>query len=231
MSPASVLSAPLIIVSGHYGAGKTNVSVALALDLKAAGKDVTLVDIDTVNPYFRAADCEKMLSEKGVHCINPEFANSNVDIPSLKADITSVFVNAENNKNAVAIFDVGGDNGAAALGQYKTLFDKFGYEMLFVISKYRPLTETPELALENLKEVEYYARLKCTGIVNNSNLGAETTLETIEKSFDYADKMSKISGLPLIFTSVVKSDFSSELESKYSDKKLFFIENTTRKLF
>lgn len=231
MSPAGVLSKPLIIVAGHYGAGKTNVSVALALDFKAAGKDVTLIDIDTVNPYFRAADNEKMLTEKGIKCINPEFANSNVDIPSLKADISSVFVTAERNENAVAIFDVGGDNGAAALGQFLALFDKFGYEMLFVISKYRPLTETPELALENLREVEYYARLRCTHIVNNSNLGTETTAEIVEKSFEYADEVSKLSGLPLAFTSVVKSDFTKYLETKHPDKQLFFIDNTTRKLF
>ena len=223
--------APIIIVCGHFGSGKTCVSVNLALALKKQGKNVTLVDLDIVNPYFRAADAEALMKENGIRCINPEFANTNVDIPSLSADIHSVFATAESDKNSVTILDVGGDSGAAALGRYRHMIDKAGYEMLFVASKYRPLTKNAELTVENMKEIEYYSRLNITHIVNNSNIGDETTLDYVEDSLDYANEICSLSGLPKAFTSVVKSDFCDLLEEKYPDENFFFIENTTRKLF
>ena len=224
-------SAPIIVVCGHFGSGKTCVSVALALALKKSGKNVTLVDLDIVNPYFRAADAEALMKENGIRCINPEFANTNVDIPSLSADIHSVFATAENDKNSVTVLDVGGDSGAAALGRYKHMIEKVGYEMLFVASKYRPLTENAELTVENMKEIEYYSRLKISHFVNNSNIGDETDLAYVENSFAYADEIEKLSGLPKAFTSVVKNDFCTDLEEKYPSENFFFIENTTRKLF
>jgi len=223
-------SAQIIVVCGHYGAGKTNVSVALALEMKKSGKNVTLIDIDTVNPYFRAADAKELMEKNGIKCINPEFANTNVDVPSLTADIRSVFVSAKDDNN-IAIFDVGGDNGAAALGQYKRDFEACGYDMLCVVSKYRPLTDTPELTVEGLREIEYYARLRCTHIVNNSNIGFETTISDIEDSFEYSSEICRISGLPEAFTSVVRSDFTDELVKKYPNKDFFLIDNTTKKLF
>ena len=79
----------IIIVCGHYGSGKTNVAVNLALQYKSAhhDRDVALADVDIVNPYFRAADAAKQLSDAGVRPIIPAFANSNVDIPSLPAEL------------------------------------------------------------------------------------------------------------------------------------------------
>ena len=194
------------------------------------GKNVTLVDLDIVNPYFRAADSEELLTANGIKCINPEFANTNVDVPSLGAEIQSVFVSATS-PDTIVIFDVGGDNGAAALGRYKRDFDRLGYDMLCVVSKYRPLSETPKLAVESIKEIEYCSRLKCTHIVNNSNIGAETTLEDIENSFEYSKELCELVSLPEAFTSVVKSDFSDRLEMRNPNKKFFFMENTTKKLF
>ena len=45
-----------VIVLGHYGSGKTNFAVNLALQRRAAGCEVALCDLDIVNPYFRSAD-------------------------------------------------------------------------------------------------------------------------------------------------------------------------------
>ncbi len=221
----------LIIVSGHFGSGKTCVSVALALALKKAGKNVTLADLDIVNPYFRAADSEELLTANGIRCINPEFANTNVDIPSLSADIHSIFATADRDENSVAVLDVGGDSGAAALGRFRHEIERIGYDMLFVASCYRPLTENAEMTVENIREIEVYSRLSVSHIVNNSNIGEETTLEYVENSFAYADEICRLSGLTEAFTSVVKRDFGEELARKYPTKSFFFIEDTTRKLF
>ena len=61
----------IIIVCGHYGCGKTNFSLNLALDIAKQGKAVTLIDLDVVNPYFRSSDYQEVLKENGVDVIAP----------------------------------------------------------------------------------------------------------------------------------------------------------------
>ncbi len=74
----------ITIVTGHYGTGKTNYSVNLALEAARTGEPVSIVDLDIVNPYFRTADFGRLFAEHGVTMITPDYANSNVDIPVLK---------------------------------------------------------------------------------------------------------------------------------------------------
>ncbi len=196
-------SKKIIIIAGHYGAGKTNVAVALALRQKfeAPEKSVALIDLDTVNPYFRAADSASLLRSSGVRPITPEFANTNVDIPTLPPEIASVFLSDE-----TAVFDVGGDDGAVALGVFEADIKKAGYEMLYVTNMYRPLTETPESALCVMREIEAYSRLRFTGIINNSNLGAETNANTVLASLPYAEELSALAELPIVYTAFTVGD-------------------------
>ena len=55
----------ITLITGHYGSGKTNFAVNLALQQAAAGKKVTVVDLDIVNPYFRTADFADLFAENG----------------------------------------------------------------------------------------------------------------------------------------------------------------------
>lgn len=186
------------IVCGHYGSGKTNLAVNLAVDLKRQGKDVTLVDLDIVNPYFRSADFNDVLGANGIHTISPTFANTNLDIPALTANMYSVF----ENKTGTVVIDVGGDDaGAAAMGRYARLvLDEGDYAFLYVINAYRYLTRDPEEAVRVLREIEYAARLTATGIVNNSNVSYQTISETINSSIGYAGEVARLADLPLVAT-------------------------------
>ena len=82
----------LTIIYGHYGCGKTNLSINLALDLARQGKRVTLVDLDIVNPYFRSSDYTPMLREKGIKVVAPQFAGTNLDLPSYPQKFTRRFI-------------------------------------------------------------------------------------------------------------------------------------------
>ena len=193
----------LTLFAGHYGSGKTNIAVNYAMKLAGEGKQVCIADLDIVNPYFRTKDSAKELEAAGVTLISPQFANTNVDLPALPAEAYRLVTD----KSIYGIMDIGGDDrGAYALGRYVPAMKEEGnYRMVFVANCYRPLTRTPEEALEVMREIEAACGLAFTDIINNSNLGTETTPETVLSSLDYMEKLSELSGLPIFATSAVES--------------------------
>lgn len=201
----------ITILSGHYGSGKTNIAVNLALELKKVYNKVAIADIDIVNPYFRTKDSEDQLKNAGIRLICSEYANSNVDIPALPQDMYSV----TDDKSVHAILDVGGDErGALALGRLvPKIKEENDYDMFYVINKFRPLTRDIPSAKEVFDEIENACKLKFTGIINNSNLGRETTAEDVISSVEFAENLAKTLNLPLVFTSVTE-----ELYDKVKDK-------------
>ncbi len=190
------------IFAGHYGSGKTNIAVNYALWIAKQEKKVAIADLDIVNPYFRTKDSEKILEEKGVRLISSPYANTNVDTPALPAEAYSII----HDMSMFSVIDVGGDDrGALALGRYAPeILKQNDYEMLFVINKYRYLTADAEATIEVMREIELAAGMKFTGIVNNSNLGEETTAEKIIETIDYANEVAKLSGLDIKVTTVKK---------------------------
>ena len=188
----------LTLFAGHYGSGKTNIAVNYAIHLAGEGKQVCIADLDIVNPYFRTKDSAGVLEAAGVHLISPYFANTNVDLPALPAEAYRLVTD----KNIHGIMDIGGDDrGAYALGRYVPAIQEEGnYRMVFVANCCRPLTRTPEDALEVMREIEAACGLQFTDIVNNTNLASETTPETIYASRDYMEKLSELSGLPIWLT-------------------------------
>lgn len=185
----------LTLFAGHYGSGKTNIAVNYALHLAKEGKKVCIGDLDIVNPYFRTADSAKELEAAGVDLISPQFANSNVDLPALPAEAYRLV----QDRSVYAIMDIGGDDrGAYALGRYAPFIkQEDNYRMAFVANASRPLTRTPEEALEVMREIEAACGIAFTCIVNNTNLAAETTPQTVLDSVAFIEKLCSLSTLPL----------------------------------
>ncbi len=198
----------LTLFAGHYGSGKTNIAVNYALALAESGKKVCIGDLDIVNPYFRTADSAKELEKAGVDLISPQFANSNVDLPALPAEAYRLVAD----KSSWGVMDIGGDDrGAYALGRYVPFIkEENDYRMAFVANCYRPLTQTPEEALEVMGEIEAACGLAFTCIINNSNLGPETTPQTVLESLSYMEKLSELSGLP-IWCTTARADVAEQL--------------------
>lgn len=190
----------LTLFCGHYGSGKTNVAVNTAMKLGSTKENVALADLDIVNPYFRARDSEKLLSDGGVRVICSPFANSNVDFPALPQEMYSL----TDDRSITAVLDIGGDErGALALGRIApAIVSENDYEMLLVINMYRPLTPDVQSVLEIKEEIEGACRIPFTGIVNNSNLGEDTTEDTVLRSVPFAEEVSRAAGIPVTMTSV-----------------------------
>ena len=187
---------PLTIICGHYGTGKTNFSVNLAIDAAKSGKKVTLIDMDIVNPYFRTADHKTLLESYGVKVMAPFFANTNVEIPSLPHGISAVL-----DDDGIVIMDVGGDDaGAVALGSFAKKIQSMNYDMWYIINQYRSMISDSADAVDVMHDIETASRLKMTGIVNNSHLKDLTTPKNIIDSLDYAKKTASAANVPLKFT-------------------------------
>ena len=201
----------LTLFAGHYGSGKTNIAVNYALYLAAEGKKVCIADLDIVNPYFRTKDSAKVLERAGVELISPQFANTNVDLPALPPESYRLV----QDKSIYGIMDIGGDDrGAYALGRFvPSILAEGNYRMIFVANSYRPLTRTPEEALEVMGEIEAACGLRFTDIINNANLGTETTPETLLEAVPYMEELSRISGLP-IFAHTAQVNVAKTMEGK-----------------
>lgn len=193
----------ITILAGHYGSGKTNIAVNLALKMKNDGLDTVICDLDIVNPYFRTKDSLERLNAAGIKLISSEYANSNVDIPAIPQEMYSI----TDDRERYYIVDLGGDDrGAYALGRYADkIKEENSYDMLFVFNKYRPLTPDAESAYEVMKEIEEASRVKFTAIINNSNIAGLTTAESVLTSVKECDKLSMLSGLPVKFITAEKS--------------------------
>ena len=204
----------LTLFAGHYGSGKTNIAVNYALLLAREGKKVCIADLDIVNPYFRTADSKAVLEAAGIDLISPKFANSNVDLPALPAESYRLV----QDKRSFGIMDIGGDDrGAYALGRYVPFIKEEGnFRMIFVANMYRPLTRTPEEAMEVMREIEAACGLQFTDIVNNSHLGNFTDVQTVLDSQGYIEKLCELSGLPLYMTTV-RADLADALSGHISN--------------
>ncbi len=202
------------IICGHYGCGKTNLALNLALSLRGRGETVTVADLDIVNPYFRTADYKEVLEKQGIRVICPHSAGTTIDAPQINAEIFSIFDRPEGH----VVIDVGGDDaGAAALGRFARQIEAAGgCEMLYVVNHYRKLVETPEEAVSLLREVEAASRLRATGLVNNSHLSSLTTPDDILASLPYANQAAREAGLPLVMTTAPRALFE-ELEGKVAN--------------
>ena len=183
----------LTLFAGHYGSGKTNIAVNYALRLAKEGKQVSIADLDIVNPYFRTKDSERELEAAGIRLISPQYANSNVDLPALPAESYSLV----QDRTTYGIMDIGGDDrGAYALGRFAgAIKAENDYRMAFVVNCHRPLTSTVDDAIEIMREIEAACGLKFTCIVNNSNLGPETVAATVRESLGFVEELSLRSGL------------------------------------
>jgi MinD superfamily P-loop ATPase containing an inserted ferredoxin domain len=215
----------ILIICGHYGCGKTNLALNIALEEAQGERQITLADLDIVNPYFRSSEYGKLLAEKGIRLISPVFAGTTMDTPTLPPEVFSIF--SENSGRA--ILDAGGDDaGITALGGLHTQIEATGYEMIYVINRYRVLSQTADKAVSLLREIENASKLKATAIVNNSHLGVDTTAETISAALPFAEETSKKAELPLLYSTIPDFAVSSEKDLSENMKNIKIIQRLVR---
>ncbi|MBW1650843.1 MAG: cobalamin biosynthesis protein CbiA [Deltaproteobacteria bacterium] len=200
----------IVIIVGNYGSGKTEVTLNLAAYAKKNGVDVSVADLDLVNPYFRTREAVKFLSNLGINSILPEDKYLKADLPILTPKVAGIL----RNPSELTILDAGGDDaGATVLGALTDHLSGKKITMLQVVNNYRPFTGDIKGCLKIGKQIEKTSRLKITGIIGNSNLMDQTEIKDIYKGYEFAKSLADESGLTLEFiTSPAK--FLPKLEKR-----------------
>ena len=184
----------LFIFAGHYGSGKSEISVQFARVLATSGKKVLMADMDIVNPFFRSLDARALLEREGIRVAAPLFANTNVDVPAMVPEVST----ALRDPSMHVVLDVGGDgDGARVLGRYHRDIEQAGLAMVFVFNASRPMTRNAETAAVLMDEIEFASRQRFTHILNNTHLLGETTWEIIRGGELEAGRLAEMKGLPL----------------------------------
>lgn len=195
MLASAVCSHRVSIITGHYGTGKTEFAVNLALAMAGEGTSVILADLDIVNPYFRSRERRSLLEEAGVRLISSSQACSDADVPALPAELLTIL----EDRSLRGVLDIGGDPvGARVLARFQPKIVQEDYQLIYVLNANRPEVRDREKAISYLRGIEATTSLACTGIVNNTHLCGETTEDEIRKGAALAAEVSKETGIPVL---------------------------------
>ncbi len=189
----------LTVIVGHFGSGKTEIALNLAMAIAAKGHPFALADLDVIDPYFRSRECREMLEAAGGRLIASSPGGIDADLPSMPAEIASLF----DNEDVYGVLDIGGDaSGARVLARYRRRLAACGARVLCVVNANRPLTDTPEKAAAYVRSIEAASGLKIDGLVNNTHLCSQTELCDVEEGARLAAEVSRLTGVPVLFHSV-----------------------------
>ena len=208
----------MYVLIGNYGSGKSELALNFAFEAAKHGR-TELIDLDMVNTYFRLTERGKMVSQKEIRLVSPNFACSGIETLSLPAEVQSAFALDWD----TVVFDVGGDAvGSTALGRYHSDFMELGpdqLEVLNVVNIRRPLAGTVEKIARLQEEMQIHSRLKITGMINNTNLANMTTPAELRDGYEMLREVSDLTGIPVAYTAGTKDLLEQFLAEKGIGRK------------
>jgi len=190
----------ITIIAGHYGSGKSEISVHLAIHKKID----YIVDLDIINPYFRSRALQSVFDEYGIHLVESTIKGMlNSDMPYVSGEAAVPFVN----EKITAIYDLGGTaNGGRVLIQFVDRIKKIeDIDLLYVVNLYRPETADTPRIINAISDLEGEAQIKVTGLINNTNLMHYTTVEDVIEGERVLTEVSEQLGLPIVYTVIEES--------------------------
>lgn len=190
------------IIVGHYGSGKTEFAVNYVMNLSETNDNVAIADMDVVNVYFRSREKAQMMMDKGIKVISSAFGHdANLDLPSISAGVLGPL----QDDGCQVVLDIGGDStGARVLASFKQLIEFKGYDMFLVVNAYREETQDKDGVLRHIEEIQAQTGLTITGLVNNTHLLRETTLEDVEKGQALVKSVSDETNIPIKYVSAIE---------------------------
>ena len=198
----------IYVMIGNYGSGKSELALNFAFKAAETGK-TELIDLDLVNTYFRLTERGKLVEQKEIRLISPNYACSGVETLSLPAEVASAFAM---NWDTV-VFEVGGRvdllDVVEILKGVRRYYEDFQdfmamgpeqLEVLNVVNIRRPLAGTVEKIIDLQQQMEIHSHLKITGMINNTNLATMTTPAELRDGYEMLREVSDRTGVPVMYT-------------------------------
>lgn len=181
--------------TGEYAAGKSENALNRALELARQGRKVTLVDLDLVEPCYTLRPLQQELTARGVDVI----AWKTEQMTGLGEAGTSIKPEARwaLRRPGAIILDIG--YGAAGAGTLRLLEGAAcdpDLKVYAVININRPLTSGVGEIVEHVRGLG-----RVDGLINNSHLGDDTTVEDVQRGAGVVGEAAAILGLPVVATS------------------------------
>ncbi|MDD3268955.1 MAG: hypothetical protein PHX14_06505 [Syntrophomonadaceae bacterium] len=181
---------------GEYASGKSEIAINRALELKDQGRKVTLVDLDTVEPFYTLRPIKKALEEEGLNII--AFSRSD----SFGLGETGAMLNprarwALLNEGDI-ILDIGyGVFGAQMLNLVEGANESTDLQIIAVVNYSRPMTGTRQRIKEYVEKLG-----RVDAIVANTHLGNETTWSVIKEGNDEICRVAREMKIPVAYMTV-----------------------------
>ncbi|OQY00503.1 MAG: cobalamin biosynthesis protein CbiA [Desulfobacteraceae bacterium 4572_130] len=190
----------IVIITGNYGSGKTETGVNLAFYSKKKGLNVSIADLDLVNPYFRTRQALEILTKANINVILPDKQYMHADLPILTPKVAAIIKKSNYNDKSLTILDAGGDDaGVNVIAALNDFLSKKKVNMLQIVNPFRPFTENIKGCIKIKQEIEASSKLKITGLVSNANLIDDTTIDNIYKGYELIEKLSEKTGIKVEF--------------------------------
>ena len=211
---------------GHYGSGKSEVSLNYVTKLREQVEgEVAIADVDVVNVYFRSREKKDLMKKMGITPIDSSIQTTTLDVPAVSAEVMRPL----HDKTTNYVVDVGGDNvGGRVVGRFADHFEQGDYDMFCVVNANREKTQTAEEVLGYIDAIEATSKLKVTGLVNNTHLLRETTVEDVLKGQEVVREISKIKNIPIKYVCCIENlvdKLPKDLEGDILPIKLFLRED------
>jgi hypothetical protein len=194
---------------GEYASGKSEISINRALELKSRGHLVTIVDLDTVEPFYTLRPISKSLEEKGLSVISQTQADA-FGLGETGAMLSPRARWALMNQGDI-IMDVGyGVNGARTLNLVEGAYECKELQILAVVNYTRPMTNSRERIKEYLLSLG-----RVDAIVANTHLAEQTTPELIVWGNNQILQVGAELNIPVAYAAIDAKWRDSKLEKEF----------------
>lgn len=216
------LSRTVEVFTGAYASGKSESALNRALQYANSGKDITLVDLDTVEPAYCLRPIIGELKEQGIDIIAQ---TDYFGLGEAGSYVTAEQINCLS-KNGNMIIDVGyGASGLDILDILNGIEQENDLRIYLVVNTSKFETRDKSSILEYM---EFSSGLnkrpwkKFTGFISNTHLSDETVKEDIIRGYNKLKEVSDETGIPIIAIGADEKFATDFPNGKYDNVPVWF---------
>lgn len=190
---------------GEYASGKSEIAINRALELTRQGRRVTLVDLDTVEPFYTLRSLKEKLESFGINmiCLSAKDAFGLGETGAMLNPKARWALRHEGD----IILDIGyGVYGARTLNLVEGANESDELKVMLVINYSRPMTNSRERIKEYINSFD-----RIDFIVANTHLGDQTTAEIIIEGNQEILAVANELSLPVAYMAA-DINFAAELQ-------------------